>query len=459
MYLELFKLRDLPFRLSPDPEYLFLSKNHARAKAYMESTIWFTDGFVVITGEIGSGKTTLIETFLKEIDRDVVIAQINQTQVSALEFLQSVLVQFGFQPFKMRKAELLATLNQFLVDQHTAGRKVLLIVDEAQNLSLRVLEEVRMLSGVETTKEKVLRIILAGQPELNQKLDAPELVQLVQRVRLRFHLSTLSREELEAYIRHRLDVAGAEGREIFMPGTFDKIFRYTGGTPRLTNTLCDTAMMASYSADRDQVTMEDLDAALEELQWPEFVARPVAPRYASVHGAPSSAAETSQSARSVTSVVGGPDPADSGEFAAPNVAAAAKPRKALPPERLGHIVVFNENDEIAHVPLRSGRVVVGRTPDNDIQIDSRFVSRHHCQVVSTADLSVIEDLNSTNGMFLNRKRVRRHVLVDGDVIELGTHRLKYVEERAAAGSGGKTSVGHVETIPGAQATVVFDEQA
>ncbi|HYM35605.1 MAG TPA: AAA family ATPase, partial [Steroidobacteraceae bacterium] len=166
MYLELFKLRELPFRLSPDPAFLFLSKHHARAKAYMESTIWFTDGFVVITGEIGSGKTTLIETFLKELEKDVVVAQINQTQVSAVEFLQSVLAQFGFQPFKMKKAELIATLNGFLIEQYSAGRRVLLIVDEAQNLSNKVLEEIRLLSGVETTKDKVLRIILAGQPEL-----------------------------------------------------------------------------------------------------------------------------------------------------------------------------------------------------------------------------------------------------------------------------------------------------
>ena len=178
--------------MSPDPEFLYLSKNHARAKAYMESTIWFTDGFVVITGEIGAGKTTLIETFLRELEKDVVVAQINQTQVSAIEFLQSVLVQFGFTPFKMKKAELLATLNTFLIEQYAADRKVLLIVDEAQNLPLRTLEEIRMLSGVETTKEKVLRIILAGQPELNEKLDSPELVQLAQRVRLRFHLTALS---------------------------------------------------------------------------------------------------------------------------------------------------------------------------------------------------------------------------------------------------------------------------
>ena len=242
MYLELFRLKELPFRLSPDPQFLYLSKQHARAKAYMESTIWFTDGFVVITGEIGSGKTTLIESFLKEVQKDVVVAQVNQTQVSSVDFLQAVLVQFGFAPFKMKKAEVIATLNQFLIEQYAAGRKVLLIVDEAQNLSPRVLEEVRLLSGVETTKEKVLRIILAGQPELNEKLDAPELVQLAQRIRLRFHLTTLSPADMHSYIEHRLEVAGAD-RQIFEPDTYPEIYRYSGGVPRLINTLCDTAMI------------------------------------------------------------------------------------------------------------------------------------------------------------------------------------------------------------------------
>jgi type II secretory pathway predicted ATPase ExeA len=427
MYLDLFKLRELPFRLSPDPEFLYLSKNHARAKAYMESTIWFTDGFVVITGEIGSGKTTLIETFLKELDQDVVIAQINQTQVSALEFLQTLLVQFGFQPFKMKKAEILATLNQFLIEQYASNRKVLVIVDEAQNLSPKVLEEVRMLSGVETTKDKVLRIILAGQPELNQKLDAPELVQLVQRVRLRFHLSALTREDMEGYIRHRLEVAGAEGREIFQPETFDRIYRYTGGTPRLINTLCDTAMMAAFSADRDIVTLEDVDAAIGELQWVEFSQRPT------------SAALLSREAEDADDESDGPR----------RVPAAPPPRKATP--TVGRIVVSTDQGDVAEVPLKVGRMVIGRTADNDLQIDSRFVSRHHCQVVSTADLSVIEDLNSTNGIFLNQKKIRRHVLIDGDIIELGTHRLRYVEERTG-GSG----TGGVDTLPGAQETALLE---
>src|SRR3982750_1427615 len=273
MYSENFKLRELPFRLSPDPQFLFLSRAHARAKAYMESTIWFTDGFVVITGEIGSGKTTLIESFLRQLDSDVVIAQINQTQGTAVESLQSVLVQFGFSPFKMKKAELIATLNSFLVEQYAAGRKVLLIIDEAQNLSLKVLEEIRMLSGIEATKEKVLRIILAGQPELNEKLDMPELVQLTQRVRLRFHLGALPRDDLRAYILHRLEIAGANGRQIFAEDCFAEISRYTGGVPRLVNTLCDTSMISAFGEERDQVTLKDVQSSIDELQWVEFSAR------------------------------------------------------------------------------------------------------------------------------------------------------------------------------------------
>lgn len=425
MYLDHFKLHELPFRLSPDPEFLFLSKNHARAKAYMESTIWFTDGFVVITGEVGSGKTTLIETFLKELDSDVVVAQINQTQMSALEFLQTLLAQFGYQPFKMRKAELLATLNQFLIEQYTANRKVLLIIDEAQNLSPRVLEEVRMLSGVETTKDKVLRIILAGQPELNQKLDAPELVQLAQRVRLRFHLTALSREEMEAYIKHRLEVAGAAGHELFAGDCHDLIYRYTGGTPRLVNTLCDTALMAAYAAERTHVSLEDLQAALDELQWVEFSQRPKPPP------AVFSLDQDSDDAREV---VGSPG----------RVAGAARPAAAPPrPQPLvGRLVVLHDGREVSSVDLRPGRIVIGRTPDNDLQIDSRFVSRHHCQIISTPELSVIEDLNSTNGIFLQQRRVRRHVLVDGDTIELGMHRLRYIEGRPLAADG------HVDTLPG-----------
>jgi type II secretory pathway predicted ATPase ExeA len=389
MYLELFKLHELPFRLSPDPQFLYLSKQHARAKAYMESTIWFTDGFVVITGEIGAGKTTLIETFLHEIEPDVVVAQINQTQLSPTAFLQTVLVQFGFTPFEMKKPEVLATLNQFLTEQHVAGRKVVLIIDEAQNLSYRVLEEIRMLSGIETTKEKVLRIILAGQPELNDKLNSKDLVQLVQRVRLRFHLSALSSAETVSYIDHRLEVAGSQGRRIFAEDTYPTIYRYTGGVPRLINTLCDTCMMAAFGRESDVVTAEDLQAALRELQWVEFNARTNRLHALQTDGA--TAPEAGQT--------------------------------------VGRILLASGGTTLLERELKPGRLVIGRTPDNDLQIDSKFISRHHCQIVTQPDSCVIEDLNSTNGIFVKLKRVRRHNLNDGDVVLVGQHEIMYIDER------------------------------
>jgi type II secretory pathway predicted ATPase ExeA len=394
MYLELFKLHELPFRLSPDPQFLYLSKQHARAKAYMESTIWFTDGFVVITGEIGAGKTTLIETFLRELEPEVVVAQINQTQLSPTAFLQTVLVQFGFTPFDMKKVEVLATLNQFLTEQHVAGRKVVLIIDEAQNLSYRVLEEIRMLSGIETTKEKVLRIILAGQPELNDKLNSKELIQLVQRVRLRFHLSALSSAETTSYIDHRLEVAGSQGRRIFAEETYPTIYRYTGGVPRLVNTLCDTCMMSAFGRESDVVTVEDLDAALRELQWVEFAAR------------------TNRLRSFQPTQSDGAPPVESGQT-------------------VGRILLASGGTTILERELRPGRLVIGRTPDNDLQIDSKFISRHHCQIVTQPDSCVIEDLNSTNGIYVKLKRVRRHNLNDGDVVVVGQHEIMYIDERSA----------------------------
>jgi general secretion pathway protein A len=384
MYLEHFRLQDLPFRLSPDPSFLYLSQIHSRAKAYMESTIWFTDGFVVITGEIGSGKTTLIETFLRELEQDVVVAQINQTQITPVEFLQAILVQFGFSPFKMRKAELLATINEFLVEQYAKGRKVLLIVDEAQNLSLKVLEELRLLSGVETTRQKVLHIILAGQPELSEKLDSPELIQLMQRVRLRFHLTALSESDTTEYIRHRLRVAGAGDRDLFEPETFFVIYRYTGGIPRLVNTLCDTAMLVAFAKDRPTVSTEELRAAIDELQWVEYASRTHTQLRAAIE-------DTS-------------------------------PQVQLKP---GRLVLAFKGKTVAECPIGMGRCIIGRTSDNDLQIDSTYISRHHAQVVCTADGVWIEDLNSTNGIFSGGRRIRRKRLEDGDIVKLGLHEITY----------------------------------
>ena len=448
MYLELFKLQELPFRLSPDPQFLYLSKQHARAKAYMESTIWFTDGFVVITGEIGAGKTTLIETFLRELQPDVLIAQINQTQLSPTAFLQTVLVQFGFSPFNMKKAEVLATLNQYLIEQYNSGRKVLLIIDEAQNLSNRVLEEVRMLSGMETAKDKVLRIILAGQPELNDKLNSQDLVQLTQRVRLRFHLTALTKTETVGYIDHRLEVAGSQGRRIFAEETYPIIYKYTGGVPRLVNTLCDTSLMAAFALNQDFVNVETLDAAIRELQWTEH--RPPAGTAPGQVPAVVTGPVHTGTGGVQPGVRAGAAEGNAHAAGAAHAAVASAPPHAVPsaspdsPEAhvVGRLLLACEGKTVMERELRPGRLVIGRTPDNDIQIDSKFISRHHCQILTQPDACVIEDLNSTNGIYVKSKRVRRHNLNDGDVVQVGQHEVMYIDERA---SRFKASEEHIDT--------------
>ena len=389
MYCELFKLTEPPFRLTPDPQFLFASKQHARARAYMESTIWLADGFVVITGDIGSGKTTLIESFISQLPNDIVLAQLSQTQLTPVEFLQALLVEFGFKPFRKRKVELLSMLKDFMIEQYAAGKKIVLIVDEAQNLSRKVLEEVRLLSGLETRKEKLLRIILAGQPELASKLDSPRLQQLVQRVRLRFHLGALSKRETHEYIAHRLKVAGAAGRTIFQPAACDVVFRYTGGIPRLVNVLCDTAMLCAFTEERTVIDDGLVKTAVEELQWVEF----------------------SERLRSEKQRL---DP--TGKFANAN-------------GPIARLEVLFRDQLIGEHRIGHGKTIIGRTTDNDVQIQSRFVSRHHAQVLSDEAQSVLEDLNSTNGVFIRSQRVKHHVLADGDIIQLGEHKLIYRDMR------------------------------
>jgi general secretion pathway protein A len=387
-YLKHFKLDEQPFRLTPDPEFVYWSKQHARAKAYMESTIWLADGFVVITGEIGSGKTTLLQSFLTELDDDIVYAMVSQTQLSPSQFLQAVLTEFGFKPFKQRKVELLDMLNMFLIDQYANGKKVVLIVDEAQNLSKKVLEEIRLISGIETHKEKVLRIILAGQPELKDTLDSPELKQLVQRVRLRFHVGPLDKREMREYIEHRLAIAGREARDLIKDEAFDVIYRYTGGVPRLINTICDTALLCAFSEQKTVIGMVDVKAAVQELNWREH---------------------------------------DLSAGAFPDRLSAAPQVK-----RAGHVTgieVRSDGESLGQHFFGPGRVIVGRSPDNEIYIQSKFVSRHHAQLTNDETGCTIEDLNSTNGVYIRDERVKKYRLKDGDVVSLGIHELIYSDLR------------------------------
>ncbi len=394
-YLEHFNLTEQPFRLTPDPAFVYWSKQHARAKAYMESTIWLADGFVVITGEIGSGKTTLLQSFLSELGDDVVYAVVSQTQLSTTEFLQAVLTEFGFKPFEKKKVELLDMLNMFLIEQYANGKKVLLIVDEAQNLSAKVLEEIRLMSGIETHKEKVLRIILAGQPELKQTLDSPRLKQLVQRVRLRFHLGPLDRRELQEYIEHRVKIAGREFEPLFADETFDEIHRFTGGVPRLINTLCDTALLCAFADEKALVDGADISAALEELGWQEH------PHTSGMYQALKDLPVRTVSSR----------------------------------DAVTQFEVRCEGETLGVHRFPAGRVVVGRSPDNELYIKSKFVSRHHAQFVTDDDGCTVQDLNSTNGVFVDEEPVKSRLLQDGDTVSLGIHEVIYTDLRAVEETG------------------------
>ena len=389
-YLEHFKLKEQPFRLTPDPEFLYWSKQHARAKAYMESTIWLADGFVVITGEIGSGKTTLVQSFLSELEDNIVYAVVSQTQLTPTQFLQAVLTEFGFKPFNKRKVELLDMLNMFLIEQYSNGKKVVLVVDEAQNLTRKVLEEIRMMSGIETHKEKVLRIILAGQPELKDTLETRNLKQLMQRVRLRFHIGPLDNREMREYIDHRLEVAGGEGEKIFGEDTYDIIHRYSGGVPRLINTLCDTALLCAFADDKNSASGDDVMAAVAELNWQE---------HESTTGLHDKLRQVSDRLATQSNVT--------------------------------QIEVRSEGDRLSVQSFPRGRIIVGRSPDNEIYIKSKFVSRHHAQIVSDENGCVIEDLNSTNGVFLGEKQVKKRRLRTGDIVSLGVHELVYTDLREA----------------------------
>jgi general secretion pathway protein A len=426
MYLSTFKLKEAPFEANPDARYLYLSKGHARAKAYMESALSTADDFVVITGEEGSGKTMLVNAFRLELDKSVVVAHLTQAPISTNEFLQALLERFGYIPFRGNKAALLATVNTYLAEQRAADRKVLLLIDEAQDLAPPLLEQLGALVATEPGQESPLRVILVGKPTLSQHLDTPELAELGQRARLRFHLDTLSPDQTRGYVVHRLAIAGSHGREIFAPGCFEVIDRYTDGAPGLINTLCNTALQGAGEAGHDQVTPEDVESAALKLQYPALSERPSTASAPAAEEQPSPQPEPQPQPYPQPPPPTPPPPASQ---AAPAPTPGPALAKDLAGPRIARLRVMSEGQLLVEHPLRVGRMMIGRAADADLQIDDRTVSRHHCQIISNEYLSVIQDLNSTNGLYVKDQRLRRHNLSDGDVVVLGSFQVRYLDER------------------------------
>jgi general secretion pathway protein A len=256
MYLSFFGLNEKPFAITPDPRYLYLSERHAEALAHLLYGINEAGGFVQLTGEVGTGKTTIVRSLLAQTPKNAEIALILNPRMTAPEFLLTICEEIGIGvPDSSMESlkDLVDILSHYLLRAHAGGRRVVLVVDEAQNLAPSVLEQVRLLTNLETNTQKLLQIILIGQPELRELLGRNELRQLAQRITGRYHLHPLSRDETAAYVRHRLRVAGAT-TDIFSGPALSEIYRLSVGVPRVINVICDRALLGAYSMDRHRVT-------------------------------------------------------------------------------------------------------------------------------------------------------------------------------------------------------------
>jgi putative secretion ATPase (PEP-CTERM system associated) len=265
VYERYFQLRERPFALSPDPDYLYPSKVHSEALSYLRYGVEGHAGFVVITGEIGSGKTTMLQSLLGRLDRNTTVARIVNTMLDARELLDAIVLDFGIDPTGMSKPVLLHRLAEFLVAQRQAGRLTLLVIDEAQNLSLPALEEIRMLSNLETEKSKLIQIIMIGQPELREKLSLPHLQQLRQRITVSYHLTPLDADETAAYMNHRLRRAAVGPPVEFPRDVTDLIHQRSRGVPRIINVIADATLLFAYGVDRRDIDIGISQEALTEL--------------------------------------------------------------------------------------------------------------------------------------------------------------------------------------------------
>jgi len=255
MYTRFFGLNEKPFSITPDPRYLFMSERHTEALAHLVYGIRESGGFIQLTGEVGTGKTTLVRSLLQQVPDNADVAVILNPQISRNEFLSAICEELGVPlPQSTNNIKTLTSaLNEYLLDNHSQGKRTILIVDEAQNLRLDVLEQVRLLTNLETTKQKLLQIILIGQPELREILSRNDMRQLAQRVTGRYHLEPLSRDETVAYIEHRLKVAGAAG-SIFTKAAKQKLYRLSLGVPRTINVIADRAMLGAFTRESREIT-------------------------------------------------------------------------------------------------------------------------------------------------------------------------------------------------------------
>jgi putative secretion ATPase (PEP-CTERM system associated) len=267
MYNIFFGFRSNPFQLLPDPEFLFPSKVHQKALTFLRYGISSdTGGFILVSGEVGTGKTTIIRSMMRELKKDIVFSRVNNTRLTSTELIAMINDDFGLDIAGKDKTQLLHDLMEFLIEQYTQGNKAILIIDEAQNLTPELLEEIRLLSNLETDKAKLLQIILVGQPELRDILAQPGLRSFRQRTTVSCHINPLTREETEQYIFHRLEVAGNRQAVTFEDGAIDAIHDFARGVPRIINIVCDFLLLAAFTEQTREVSLSMVQEVIQDLE-------------------------------------------------------------------------------------------------------------------------------------------------------------------------------------------------
>lgn len=382
MYLNFFNLDERPFKLNSDHKFLFNSEGHSAALAMFKKLIRSdTENLCVLTGEIGSGKTTLSQAFMSTLGPGYLVAKIHQTQLSPNEFLQMLLLEFGINLFVNSKSELLEKLTEYLLEQHQAKKKMVLIVDEAQNLKTDVLQLVKTLSELRSIDGvPLLRIILIGQPEFSATLEASELSSLKRKIKLRYHLEAMLKEEIKSYISHRLKIAGPSHEVEFTADVIPLIYLYTGGRARLINVLFDHALLAAYVENKKTVNAGVVESAVEELQWVPFGMEPTGKIFKFTETKISNAYEF-------------------------------------------FIILSKNGSYVDEYLINKKRLHIGRHSDNDIRIKSDKISRQHAIIIYHENDFFIRDMNSKNGTYVDNKCIDMQQLTDGAIIEMGEYTL------------------------------------
>src|SRR5450631_3357856 len=387
MYPQFFGFHKLPFRLRPDPDFLYSGKEYLQARAAVIAALRGSARVVLFLGPPGVGKTLLLDDVLHEVSGHFAACRINQPHISATELLQAIVMQLGTTSVEGdgNHPQLLSEVAAALDAAGSRAAPPMLVIDDAQLLTGATLVTL----GDLLSRAPRLKILLVGQHDPQQPGGLAARVIVAQKPR-QVHLAALGPDGARAYIEHRLNVAGGGGKELFTADAHAMIFQHTGGSPRLINVLCDAALHAACLRAAGQVSAAEILVATQDARWPEALARDKARPGVDSHG----------------------------ELPAPT-------EEEEPTAAVAQLLVTHLKEHIATWPLEAGRISIGRASDNEVRLEARYISRHHCQIVTVGSVSTVEDLGSVNGIAVNGKLVKLHILQHADQIMIGEHVLTY----------------------------------